>query len=543
MYRFNGANIIFENARFARYANGGNVSNDIYMLDFYSFKAIIQSNGDLHIYDGTYFTEAKPLVALKSFGFEGEYYFNNTTYTFAKDWTVKVGNSKYTYTLEGNTLTLTNGATSISGTYVNGVITLNSDALQKADQFKGEWVVSASVNYKLTFDGKGAWTLVTFGYETNGYNASYKTYSKVEGTYTVNGDEATLTENGNTYKVSLDSDGYLAMLGSGVDMSFGRADGYAGEWIAHFKKGDVVLHLNGITVDGSGMGEIEYWDGNVYPLFYAMEYGRITLYNDAIVFGYMTYNTRTNTLTAYLYDSDEAIIDEVNAYTFYHYDAFLGEWVGEIEGLGTVSFNGFGNYNAETNGLEGLLTINDEKVTYTVNADSLNGNFVYGGVSYSIAYNPSTGVIVIENTSTTETYERKDVFAGLVIVDMDGTEYIFDGRGGLANGGSLAVTTTAGATQNYTYKINGETTLIYKDGAQYATISVVNKVYVWTAGSTSINLYTNLFILFLSGAPLSNISFNAFDSRITCFPLQPPHLSFSLMILPSPLQSGHSCCV
>ncbi len=488
LYRYDGKQIIFENARFARYANGGNVSGDIYMLDFYTFKADIR-DGNLYIYDGTYFTETKPLVALSSFGFEGEYYLGNTTYVFAKDWTVKVGNQKLTYSLNGNTLTLSNG---VSGTYNDGVITLDSNALQQADQFKGEWVVSASVNYKLSFDGKGVWTLVTFGYETNGYNANYKTYSSIAGTYTVSNQVATLTETGssNTYTVSLDDDGYLVMLGSGVDMSFGRADGYAGDWVASFKKGDVVLHLNGITIDGSGMGEIEYWDGNVYPLFYAMEYGRITLYNDVIVFGYMTYNTRTNTLTAYLYDSDEAIIDEVNAYTFYHYDAFLGEWVGEFEGLGSVTFNGFGNYNAETNGLEGLITINEEKVTYTVNADSLSGNFVYDGVSYSIEYNPSTGVIVIENTTTNKTYERKDEFAGLVIVDTNGTEYIFDGRGSLENGGNLTVTTTAGAEEKYTYKINGNTTYIYKDSAQYATIAVVNNVYVWTAGSTSINLYT-----------------------------------------------------
>lgn len=493
LYRYNGEYIVFENARFARYANGGNVNSDIYMLDFYSFRADIK-DGDLYIYDGVYFTEDKPLVALSSFGFEGEYFFSNNTYVFGKDWTVKINNQTYTYTLSGSTLKISNGAT---GTYNNGKVVLSGSTLKKADDFKGEWIVSAAENYKLILDGKGGWTMETFGYDKTEYYPTYETYTTKKGSYTISGTKATLTETtgGKTYSVALDADGYLCMTGSGIDLTFSRANGYSGEWLAITNYGDVLLRLNGITIDGSGMGEIEYWDGNVYSLFYAMEYGRITLYNDIIVFGYMSYNARTDTLEAYLYDSNQSIIDETYTYTFYHYDAFLGEWVGEFDAFGTIDFNGFGSYNVGLIGMEGRLTINGEEFDYSLNADSLSGSFAYDGVSYSISYNPSTGVLTISSGSTSKDYERKDIYADAEIVDLNGSTYAFDGRGNLVSGGQLIVTTKDGVSTTYKYTISGTQTKVFKGSTQYATIKVVGNTYVWTAGGKDTKLYTNnLFV-------------------------------------------------
>ena len=488
VYRYNGEYVVFESARFARYFNGGKIENgEIALLDFYSFRADIK-DGDLYIYDGTYFTKEKPLVAISEFGFDGEYYLGDKDYAFAKDWTVKVDGAKYTYSLNGNTLTLSNGE---SGTYTDGAVTLSGNALTETDAFKGEWILSAAENYKLTLDGKGGFELLHFGYDRSENTPVFETYHTLKGSYTVDPatSVATLTaeDNGGVYQAKIDEDGYLCVT-MGADLIFGKADGYKGEWLSITDNGTALLRLNGITVDGSGMGEIEYWDGNTYALFYSMEYGRITLYNDAIVFGYLSYNLRTDTLIAYLYDSNQAIIDEQNAYTFYHYDVFNGEWVGELPDLGTVEFNGFGTYNVGLIGMKGTLTVNGEEVDYKLDDDTLSGSFTYKDTVYTISYRPESGSLYVSNGTSGKTYERKDAFTNAKIVDLSGATYSFDGKGNLVDGGKVTVT-KAGVSETYGYKIGESSTAVTKNGEAYATITVENNVYVWTVGTEKTCLY------------------------------------------------------
>ena len=486
LYRYDGNSIVFNSARFARYANGGTIS-DIYQLDFYTFQADIVADG-LRIYDGTYFTKANPLTALSSFGFEQEYSYNGNSYSFAKDWTVKIGNRSYTYTLNNGTITISNGDT---GTYENGVLTLNGTAATALDAFHGVWTVSVSESYQLTMDGLGMWKLEQLYYDRNGGNHAPITTST--GTYTI--DEhgrAVLTAGSELIGyVVMDSNGFLSLEGDGISITLADQNSYKGTWSAAHKNGSAKLTLNGITVDGSGMGSIEYWDGNTYELFYAMEYGRITLYNGAIVFGYMSYDKQNGTLVAYLYDSNQSMIDETNAYVFYHYDVFIGEWVGEHEELGEVIFNGFGVYTAE--GFTGYVTIDDETTPYTLatNGDILSGAFTYNGKTYTIRYTTADGSMVIEDGSDEEVYERKDDFASLEIVDLNGNSYAFDGRGNLSAGGKLTVKDANGGETVYNYKnANGETAVLLGSEA-VATIRVENNNYVWTTATGKTLLYLN----------------------------------------------------
>ncbi len=485
IYRYNGEYIVFENARFARYANGG-VIYDLYQLDFYSFTATIDKNGDLNIFDGTYFTEEQPLKAISSFGIEAEYY-NSTAadkpvYSFHKDWTVTAGGVTYTYT-ENDTSFILKKA--------NGdVITLSKTDLVALDSFKGEWTVSAAENLSVSFDGKGNWTMESFGYDRSESTPIKETYAFTSGTYTVENGVATLfADSTQMYSASIDSDGFLCLENNIAIMSLSRSSGYAGEWLAISGNGNALLRLNGITVDGSGMGEIEYWDGNIYQLFYAMEYGRITLYNGAIVFGYLNYDLKTHTLVAYLYDSNQSIIDEANAYVFYNYDTFKGEWVSAHETLGEIEFNGFGAYEVGLIGMEGKLTINGETVDYKLDSNTMQGSFTYDGITYTIHYNPVTGKLTIENNGASTSFERKDVFAAKEIVDADGNLLVFDGKGNLADGGKLTVIPKTGANVEYGYKLDGNIVNVTKDGENFATITVVNNVYVWAAGTDTVKLY------------------------------------------------------
>ncbi len=507
IYRYDGKSILFHSARFARYANGG-VIRDINQLDFYTFQANIAADG-LHIYDGTYFTKDNPLKAISGFGFEQEYSYNGTIYSFAKDWTVKIGNHSYDYSFNGNEITLSNGD---KGTYENGVLTLNSTAAIALDVFQGVWTVSASENYQLTMDGLGSWTLEQLYYDRANNQPSLNTSS---GTYTI--DElgrAVLTAGSELIGyVVIDSNGFLSLEGAGVSITFGEPNGYKGTWSASHKNGNALLTLNGITVDGSGMGSIEYWDGNTYELFYAMEYGRITLYNGAIVFGYMTYDKQNGTLNAYLYDSNQSIIDETNAYVFYHYDVFIGEWIGEHEALGEVYFNGFGVYTAD--GFTGYVTIGDETSPYSIakNGDLLAGTFTFNGVTYTISYSIADGAVIISNGTADEIYERKDVYANQEIVDLNGNSYVFDGRGNLSKGGKLTVKTASGDETVYSYKnANGVTTVTLGD-ATVATVSVENNTYVWTANSVKTSLY--LMNPFVGEWAVSG----SYASRLTLLPM------------------------
>ena len=485
IYRFNGEYLVFENARFARYANGG-VIYDLYQLDFYSFTATFQEQGTLHIFDGTYFTEAQPLKAIRNFGIEAEYYDSTVAdkpvYSFHKDWTVTANGVTYTYTTTDTAFILQRG---------NGpTITLSKSDLVALDSFKGEWTLSASENILITFDGKGNWTTEIFGYDRSESTPTKETYSFNRGTYTVENGVATLfMDSAEIYTASIDSDGFLCLENATAIMSFGRSSGYAGEWLAISNNGNALLRLNGITLDGSGMGEIEYWDGNTYQLFYAMEYGRITLYNGAIVFGYLNYDLKTHTLVAYLYDSNQSIIDEVNAYVFYNYDAFKGEWVSAHETFGEIEFNGFGAYEVGLIGMEGKLTIGGETVDYKLDNNTFNGSFIYNEKTFNIQYNPITGTLTILDNGTSTNFERKDVFATKDIVDEDGNVFVFDGKGNLSEGGKLTIIPKTGANVEYGYKINGNIVNVTKDSENVATITVVNKVYVWTAGATTVNLY------------------------------------------------------
>lgn len=499
IYRFDGEKILFEDARFARYAYGGSIEN-LYQLDLYDFTATIAEDGSLNIYGGSYTDSAtnttvdflpksSPLIASKNFGFDGEYYFGETVYSFSKDWTVKVNNLSFTYQLKNGQLSINNGE---NGTYNDGAIVLNGNALIAMDSFKGEWVLSAAENYKLTFDGMGNWSVVLFGYDRTQNTPAAEIYQRMHGTYTVDAETAvaTLTNtDGDTYTVKVDEEGFLAFTGNNVSLSLGRVDGYKGEWLAVTNRGNVALRLNGISHTGNGEGEIAYWDGNVYPLVYAMENGRITLYNGKVVFGYMVYNLKTDTFNAYLYDSETALIDETNATVFYHFDVFTGEWVGEHAGVELLDFNGLGNYDVGLIGMAGKLTIGNEKIAYELDNNTLSTSFTYAGVTYNLFYNVATGTLQVTNGDVKHNYERKDEYAGVEIVDLNGTSYAFDGRGNLENGGILTVTAEGNDSKSYNYKITASGVTVTDNGEAYATITVKNNTYVWTVNGTETNLY------------------------------------------------------
>ena len=491
-YHYNGTDVYFEGARFARYFSEGEIG-DIYQMDFYLFRGVVDG-GDLLLFDGTYFTETAPLRALSSFGFAGEYYVGDTHYFFYKDFTGEQktanGTTNFTYALNGETITLSTGET---GVYSGGTLSLNGVAeLQEIDRFKGDWYVSTAIPLQLSFDGKGNWEMIQFAYDRSGNTAVKETVLSTVGTYVVSGNVATLLQDGADIgvTVSIESDGTLYFSIGANGMSFGREHSNSGEWIAKIGDKTVRLTLFGINEKGLGTGSIDFIDGNTYALYYGYENGRIYLYNESVLFGYCNYQATTDTIVAYLYDPYNYVIDEANAYVFYHYDAFTGDWVGVDDVLNELTFNGEGCYQLGTLiGIQGELVLNGERVEYTLDATTLKGHFYYLGVKYEIEYSPFDNLLLIFCNGNYTPLERKDGYASQAIVDLDGNRYVFNGKGNLTSGGVLTVLNKDGGKSEYNYKINGEVTELRQGGVSVGTLTVENDTYVFTVNGVSINLY------------------------------------------------------
>ncbi len=434
-YVYDGDRIIIEGARLARYFDGDIVIDenatgvvqdanfDLYRYDYYNFTGIVEGT-QLKLYDGKYFTKDNPLVA-------------STTQPQA----------------------------------------------QTYDAYKGSWAKSANIHKIYTFDGKGNWAYVYLSYNRSGGNNSPTTEETANGTYSLNEDGSiSFTHKGVNYVASFDSNGFLQIANGNNVQTYYRSASYLGSWTA---KG-VTLTLEGIQQDGTGHAIVTYADGMVYRLVYeasetanyvALYYPHDEYWKD-LIFGYFTYDAAKHTLIATLYDYNNV----TTGYTQFNLtilDEYTGEWISDLPELAGVEFefDGLGLYGFD--GKTGKVTITEGNETtvaeYSLNS-KLEGFFYYKDVQYKVAYDEDTNKIIL-SAPTNSTLLRKDKFANVAFVDLEGNTYAFDGRSSLTAGGTF----TINDTQSYTYKATSDSYLVHTLNGEYVgTITETDTHYVWT---------------------------------------------------------------
>ena len=485
-YSYDGKTLFVEGARLARYYLGevvvddsatdvfADANFDLYRYSYYNFLGEKTENGVV-LYDGVYFTKAAPLTA-KTTAVRGEYYQKDATgttyYTFYGDKTIVefVGvDGSYTYE-------------EVSGS------SFDISTLTKLDAFKGTWTKSATVNKSYVFDGAGNWEYLHVAYERaiNGYQLTYdeKILDRASGTYTVVDNQLLFTHNGQDLVAKYNSDGFLEIDG-GI---YYRENSYQGVW----QGTGYTLTLYGIDEKHTGVAELLYTDGFRVDLVYevsetsgvvAVYYPHANYWKDSL-YGYFTLDLPSNTLTFVQYtgETESGYASE----SLYLCDDYYGEWICNLPALQNVEFefNGFGLYSYL--GVNGTVTLieNGERTVVNYALDSsLKGKFAYKGVMYEMQYNEDTKTVVL-SLAADAVLERKDEFAGVKFVDLDGNSYTFDGKSSLDFGGTLTVGEKA-----YSY-FPTENGYAVKDGAtQVGMVTKDSKCYLLTIDGNTTELY------------------------------------------------------
>ena len=485
-YSFDGETILLEGARLARYYLGevivdeddaslfADYNFDLYRYEYYNFYGKIAEDS-LLLYDGLYFTESDPLTAKENV-VRGEYYKkeNGTTvyYTFYGD----------------KTIVETVGADG-SYTYEEKVgLSVDVSALTPMDAFKGTWVKSATVNKSYAFDGAGNWEYVHTAYERSldGYDFSCheNVLDRASGTYTVTDGQLRFTHNNQELIAKFNSDGFLEIDGN----VYYRENSYVGQW----QGSGYILTLYGIGEKGTGLAELLTADGFVTELVYeasetdgvvAIYYPHADYWKD-FLYGYFTYELETNTLTLVQYTG--ATESGYEADYLYLFDDYYGEWICNLPSLQNVEFdfNGFGLYTYL--GLTGTITLTEDGestvVEYTLDS-SLKGKFAYKGVMYEMEYDEKEGRVLLSLGADTS-LERKDEFANIEFVDMDGNYYSFDGKSSLDMGGKLTV-----GEKEYGYFPAENGYDVLENGVKVGSVTKGDNYYLLTVGENKTELY------------------------------------------------------
>lgn len=511
-YQFDGTTITMEGARLARYFTGvvdtelsmnEDAAFDMNRYMLYYFNGTLDGE-TLHLYDGVYFTAEAPLVAYKPAAvIPGAYYVQNGTdydeYVFRPDGTGLYNNSPITYSTADGVITVT---------LAGGETQVNVSDLKTYNALKGAWKKSATVHKYYQFDGVNAWQSYLNVYErdmTNGGITASKE-NVVSGTYAINADEQSYTlykANGDVYATAtFDENGYLVITAADNTAGTYRGEnGYTGVWD---NGNGIKLTFDGINNLGKGVAVIEYAKEKVsYNLTYETSETvapnlYLCLYYENAVFGYFTHNALYNTLTATVYDFNN-VDTGYSAYTFYLVNDYDSLWVSDNATFDGIVFDGMGSYNSNGDWVS-TLTIDNERIEYVLEKSTLSGYFHYDGVRYTLTFDDVQGIIYV-NADTV--LQRKDALADIdfVSVGENGalTQFAFNGKGNLTDGGELIVTAANGDKTTYVYKKTATQTNDYEIISGSAVVGTIsentNAYYDVTISDVSYEMYVrNQFI-------------------------------------------------
>lgn len=427
---YDGKNIIFSDARFGRFLDTD--EREMLHYQLYEFGAIVREDGTLMIvggedsYNDTYFTEDAPLLALPiAKALSGSYTDGTGIYTFYADGTGVYQSAEalcdFGYTLDGATLTLDIEGETIVGSLENDIVTLGGIALRAPDAFCGDWSVDSKANKVYSFDGAGNWSYSYYGYT----RAGTKNYKQTAyGTYTID-ENGVLHMEGDFTGTAEFAENVLYVDIDGKRVSCHRDGSFYGIWT--YTAYSMILRLDGIGADGQGSARVQYIydDGTVefYDLTYAfdeLDRDIVCLYMESECFGFLRYLPEQDRLDATIYVGSEA--NFMSGVRMNSVDDLNGEWVGTLEGLPALQFNGYGAYDG------GSVTIGNDSVGYAITDATMCGAFYYGDKQYIFEYNEYNESITIRCGAEVAVYVRKDAYGDLTLTD-GAHRYTFDGRG------------------------------------------------------------------------------------------------------------------
>ena len=436
-YTYNGTKIIFGNALFARLsssvsvmqdASGNEVARPDLNYGVAKFAAVQSENG-LEIFDGSFFTQDKPLAANRH-ALYGEWHYNSDNYVFYADYTGKLNGQSFTYTLTASgELTIKYGTATKTGTYNSGKITVDGNLLSKYDIFKGTWEIASNISRRYVFDGVNGWT-----YKVKGVTVA-------SGTYTIDEHGVANLTGGFTAEAQIDASGLLLIKKNGDNEYYAKDGSFSGIWVD--LEHNIFLHIDGFGKSLTGNALLNE-GGATSELIYILDgffdgdgKTHITLLNGYSLFGYLTIND-DGSFTGTFFSA--STVEYVSGYNFYLLDTLEGEWVGEGQlgeiTIDSLNFNGlglFGNGSVSLNG--------GAEVDYT-----LDDNFDATFDGYKVEFDDEKNVITITFGGQTVELYRKDEISAYVLVADNGTKYAFNGGGNLSKGGKLTVTDASGNT-------------------------------------------------------------------------------------------------
>lgn len=475
VYVYNGENILFYDARFARYYGVSSIENQ----QEYAFSASLSDNR-LTIFGGIYTDEDgesvtlvaqdKPLYAVKQEAvLVGSYYNkteNETTiYTFYADGRGEVSRNdeieEFTYSVNGTVLEISFASETLNGTVNGGVpVAVDGKALTAADAYRGTWRLDSLSDKYYVFDGAGNWQYLYYGYRFEKNLAFKELLNEEYGTYTIENDGLVLSDG---VKISFGADGFVVAKKSGREFVYGKENSRFGTW--NTADGSACLKLYGMGKNGSGDAKLTFiteQNGKTYNESYRLTYSSDILADDTLclfyegaLFGLVSYDKNTGTLIGSVYSSAAGMFEDM---TFYRLDEYRGEWIGNASDplFEVVDFDGYGSYTVVEAAPSGVLVIDGQKVEYALDGFTLDGYFTYNGTLYSISLDEETNTLTITLAGgKTIELSRKDILGDKTFIDKDGNEYAFNGKSGIG-GGKLSVVAANGETVSYRYELTNE---------------------------------------------------------------------------------------
>ncbi len=475
VYVYNGKNILFYDARFARYYGVSAIENQ----QEYTFSASLSDNR-LTIFGGIYTDEDgesvtlvaqdNPLCAVKKeAALVGSYYnkteTETTIYTFYADGRGEASRNdeieEFTYSGNGAVLEIAFASETLSGTVKNGVpVAVGGKALTAADAYRGTWKLDSLSDKYYVFDGAGNWQYLYYGYRFEKNHAFKELLNEEYGTYTVENDGLVLSDG---TKISFGADGFVVAKKSGNEMIYGKENSRFGTW--NTADGSVCLDLYGMGKNGSGEAKLTFITeqngktcNEINRLTYSSDVladDTLCLFYDGALFGLVSYDGNTGTLIGSVYNATESVYADM---TFYRLDEYRGEWIGNDSDplFEIVDFNGYGSYAAVGVAPDGILLIDGQKVEYTLDGFTLEGYFTYNGTLYSISLDEETNTLTVTPSGEAAIeLVRKDVLGDKTFMDETGNEYGFNGKSGIGDG-RLTVVATNGETATYRYELTNK---------------------------------------------------------------------------------------
>lgn len=394
--------------------------NPVYTYGYYAGKADLNGNtltiinmdeigSTVNTDESNIYTSASPLYALKeieNFAYGTYYTAGNVSYTFYGDGTGVTGNNPFTYAYSNGVITITLKDDSLSAIVEDGVITkIGGVNVTLTDAFAGVWENNAGYGTQYTFDGKGGWSRDQYSFA----GGKKVVEVKESGTYELLSSTSILLDNNLTVK--LDENGFIVV----GDATYYRQNSFAGTWYFRGVQQSAELVLEGITSEGYGAASVNFGSFyGKYELTYsatASDNGNtvhILLYFEDAQFGDLVFDADNKTLVGSIFYPKTSTLSLYSIFCLY--DAYKGVW--ENEELGTIEFNGFGNYSlkgtSDMIAVSGSVKINGTSVSYTLDAFTLKGSFTLNGVEYETEFDEVNNVIILTADGVTYVLGQAD---------------------------------------------------------------------------------------------------------------------------------------